>query len=498
MIFGISINHTIEPDHKEWRHMLNRFQTLSDSGKEKIHAACMEVLGKTGVVFEDDEALAIFKGNDFSVEGNKVFFREEQVMKALETAPSEFIIRARDPEKTVRIGGDHFVLSPGWGAPFMIDADGTRRSATMEDADNCLKLAQSSPYIDMAASGMVCPPDLNPKTASAELLASTFIHSDKPLTGNPCSRENAVELLEMASIVWGSREEVMKSPVAITSINPTSPLIFGPEAAGSVIELARGGQALLISSMVMAGLSGPITLAGTAVLEMAESLAGVVLAQLVRPGTPCVCGGTSCGADLRLCSATIGSPELLKMMNIATEMARYYGLPCRYGGGLTDAHAPDAQAGMESALTMALSLAAGTHYMHQACGILGAYTAMSLEKFVMDEELAGALRRALQPVEITDETLALDTITRLGAGSSFLMEPTTAMRCRTEFFLPTLAYRNNYTKWEAAGKPQLTDTARLHVRERLSAYTKPDMDPAIEKDLMAYIDARRASSSTAA
>lgn len=478
--------------------MLNRFQTLSDTGKEKLHAACMEVLGSMGVVFEDDEALDIFKANDFKVEGKKVFFREAQVMKALETTPSEFTIRARDPKKSVRVGGDHFVLSPGWGAPFMIDADGTRRSATMEDVTKLLKLTQGSAHIDMVASGMVAPPDLDPKTASAELLAATFIHSDKPLTGNPCGRENSVELLEMAAMVWGSREGATRSPVSITSINPTSPLIYGPEAAGSIIELARGGQALLISSMVMAGLSGPITLGGSAVIEMAESLAGIVLAQLVRPGTPCVCGGTSCGADLRLCTATIGSPELLKLMSIANEMARYYGLPCRYGGGLTDAHFPDAQAGMESALTMALSLAAGTHYMHQACGILGAYTAMSLEKFVMDEELAGVIRSALTPVEITDETLALSAIARVGAGGSFLMEPMTAMRCRTEFFLPTLSYRNNHTKWAQEGSPQMIDAARSHVRERLAAYTKPDMDPAIEKDLMGYLRSRRSPADTAA
>ncbi len=471
--------------------MLNRFQTLTDTGKDKLHSACMEVLSTIGVIFEDSEALEIFKANDFSMEGKKVFFREDQVMKALETTPSEFTIRARNPEKSVHIGGDHFALSPGWGAPFVINANGTRRSATFEDSTNFLKLVQSSPHIDMVASAMVAPATLNPKTAMAELLAATFIHSDKPLTGNPCSRENAVELLDMASIVWGSREEIVKGPVSITSINPTSPLIFGPEAAGSIIELAWSGQALLISSMVMAGLSGPITLAGTAVLEMAESLAGIVLAQLVRPGTPCVCGGTSCGTDLRLCSATIGSPELLKLMNIATQMARYYNLPCRYGGGLTDAHAPDMQAGMESALTMALSLAAGTHYMHQACGILGAYTAMSLEKFIMDEELAGVIRRALQPVEITDETLALDAIKRVGSGGSFLMEPMTAMRCRTEFFLPDLSYRNNHTKWEEAGRPHMIDTASKKVQERLEAYTKPDMEPAVEKELMAYVQSKR-------
>ncbi|MCG8473729.1 MAG: trimethylamine methyltransferase family protein [Desulfobacterales bacterium] len=468
--------------------MLNRFHTLTSDQIEKLHTACMEVLENTGVLFEEEEALEIFKDHDFEVEGKKVFITEDQVMKALSTTPSEFSIRARNPEKEVRIGGDHFVLSPGWGAPFITDADGTQRSATLGDFENLCKLAQTSPYLDMSASSMVSPVDLS----TAELLATTLRLTDLPLTGNPCSRENAVELLEMASIVWGGKEVVTQSPVAIVSINPTSPLTYGPEAAGGIIELARGGQALLISSMVMAGLSGPITLAGTAVIEMAESLAGIVLAQLVRPGTPCVCGGTSCGADLRYCSAAIGSPELLKMMHIATEMARYYKLPCRYGGGLTDAHIPDTQAGMESALSMGLSLGAGVHYMHQAFGILGGYTAMSLEKFVIDEELAGTIKRALEPVEVTDETLCLDSISRVGSGGSFLMEPMTAMRCRSEFFIPKIACRLNHEKWKEAGGQDLMKMAEAHVQERLAAYQKPHMDEATEKALTKYLEQKRA------
>lgn len=471
--------------------MLNRFQAISKEQIEKLHKSCMETLENTGILFEEDEALEIFKANDFKVEGKRVFITEAQVKKALETTPSEFEIRGRNPENNIRIGGDNFVISPGWGAPFMVDADGTRRASTMEDVINLTKLVQSSTQLDMVASGMVSPPSLPAECATAEMLAAAMIYSDKPITGNPCCRENAVELLEMAEIVWGSKEEVTKAPISITSINPTSPLIYGPEAAGGIIELARGGQALLISSMVMGGLSGPITMAGTAVIEMVESLAGIVLAQLVRPGTPCVCGGTSCGADLRMCAASIGSPELLQAMHLATEMARYYGLPCRYGGGLTDAHIPDAQAGMESALSLALSIGAGAHYIHQGAGILAGYTAISLEKFLMDEELAGVIRKALTPVEISDDTLALDVISKVGPGGTFLMEPSTAMRCRTEYFTPSLACRNNREKWEGAGSPDLTSTAAEQVEKRIEAYKKPELDPAVETALMAYVAAKR-------
>ncbi len=470
--------------------MLNRLQSLDRARTERLHHACMEVLNKTGVIFNEPEALEIFRENGFRMDGNKVFFEEDQVMNALKTTPSEFTIHARNPEKSVRIGGDNFVLSPGWGAPFIVDAAGNSRSATMADSNNFCKLVQTSPHLDMIASSMVPPKDLDPKTATAELLASCFTLTDMPVTTNPCCRENAIETVEMASIVWGSREAATRGPVSIVSINPTSPLTYTPEAAGGLIEFARGGQALLISSMVMAGLSGPITIAGTAVLEMAESLAGIVLAQLVNPGVPCVCGGTSCAADLRFCSATIGSPELIQLMGISTQMARFYGLPCRYGGGLTDAHFPDMQAGIESTLNIALSLASGAHYMHQACGILGSYTEMSFEKFVLDEEIGGMVKRAIRPVEISDETLALDAIDRVGCGGSFLMEPMTAKRCRTEFFMPKVSVRETYEKWESRGKEDVTKAAEKHVKERLASYIKPDLDPGIEKDLKAYIAAR--------
>lgn len=467
--------------------MQNRLQSLTDQEIERLHHATLDVLGRTGIVFNSEEALEIFTAHGFQVEGSKVFFTEAQVMKALETAPSEFTIRARNPEKSVRIGGDHFVLSPGWGAPFIMDASGTRRNATWKDSTDLTKLVQTSPFLDMTASSIVPAKDLPPETASAEQLAAAFTLTDMPMTGNPCCKANALIAMDMGAIVWGSREAASEAPFTIISVNPTSPLTYDPDAADGLITYARGGQALLISSMVMAGVSGPITLAGTAVMEMAESLAGIVLAQLVRPGTPCVCGGTSCAADLRFCSASIGSPELLKLLGIATQMAAYYGLPCRYGGGLSDAHFPDTQAGIESAMTIMAGLLSGVHYMHQACGILNAYTALSYEKFIMDEEIGGMLKRAMAPLDLSDEALALDAIHRIGSGGTYIMDPMTAKRCRTEFFIPDVAVRTSYEKWAAGDRDAFFENASNQVRKRLEAYVKPDIDPTIENDLRQYI-----------
>jgi len=379
--------------------MLNRLQPLENGQLATLHNACMKILSKVGVVFHEAEALEIFKKHGFKVDGEKVFFSEDKVLKALETVPPEFTIQARNPAKSVNIGGDHFALGPGWGAPLIIDAYGERRNASMEDQDNFCKLVQTSPYLDLVAGSMAIPAELSARAATAGMLASCFTLTDMPVMANPCSRENGLEIVEMAAIAWGGEAAIKKAPVTIVSVNPLSPLSYTAEAVGGLITFARHGQALLISSMVLAGISGPITIAGSAVLEMTESLAGIVLAQLVNPGVPCVCGGTSCAADLRTGGVYLGGPELLQLMAISIQMARHYGIPCRYGGNLTDSFSLNMQAGNESAFALSTGLLSGVHFVHQACGILGAYSALPSENSVLAEDAGGPLERVLSTAD---------------------------------------------------------------------------------------------------
>lgn len=153
-------------------------------------------------------------------------------------------------------------------------------------------------------------------------------------------------------------------------------------------------------------------------------------------------------------------------------MARFYRLPCRYGGGLTDAHFPDMQAGFESALAIVLSSISGVHFMHQACGILGTYMSMNLEKFVLDEESGGYMKNIFKPVEITEETLGLEAIKSVGNGGNFLCEPMNAERCRSEFYISRLNQRMTYDEWERRGRKGVVAVASQHVQHRLESYVK--------------------------
>ncbi|MCP4721290.1 MAG: trimethylamine methyltransferase [Desulfobacteraceae bacterium] len=471
--------------------MYDRMQELSTQNMEKIHDAAMDLLKTTGISFNEEEALEIFKANGHRVEGTIVFFEESDIQKALKTAPKRFTVHARNPAKSVEIGEDDFVFLPGYGAPFIMDASGEQRQATMEDYDNFCKLIQTSPYIDMNGWMMVEPADMPHETVHLDLNLSNMLLCDKPFMGSPVSRQGAIDGIEMAGILWGGKENIMDKTVSVSLINSLSPLQFADEMAGALIELARHNQACVIASLIMAGGSGPVTLDGVLALQNAEILAGITLTQLVRPGAPVIYGSTSSAMDMKTGALSIGAPELSKNIQMAAQMARFYNLPARSGGGLTDALCADAQAGAESALALSTAARSGINFILHSCGILGSYIAMSFEKFIIDEEVCGMVRSMIKPLALTDESIDLDVIKEVGIGGQYLTHPKTFKLCRTEFFMPTLMSRKNPDAWIKGGKKRIDEIAVDKVAQRLAAYEKPEIDPKIEKQLTDYVEKRK-------
>jgi trimethylamine--corrinoid protein Co-methyltransferase len=466
--------------------------TLTKAQMTKIHDAAMNILSKVGVAFNEEESLDIFKKNGFKVDGKTVFLSEKDVRSALESAPQRFTLAARNPANSVELGDDDFAFVPGYGAPFIITSDGQKREATMEDYDNFCKLVQTSKYIDMNGFMMVEPSDIPPETAHLDMLLSSIVLCDKPFMGSPVSKEGAQDAIEMAGLVWGGKDKIKDTPVSVSLINSLSPLQFSEEMAGSLIELARYGQACVLASLAMAGASGPVELAGVLAMQNAEILAGLTLAQLVRPGVPIIYGSTSSPMDMRTGGLSIGAPELSMLVSCTAQMARFYHLPSRSGGGLTDANFPDAQAGIESAMALITAARNGINFILHACGILGAYVAMSYEKFIMDEELCGMVKKLIQPIEISNETIDLATIAEVGIGGNYLTQPKTFELCRTAFFLPELMTVQDYDGWQSAGGKRADERASDLLNKRLANYEKPDIDSAIESELSEYVTRRKA------
>jgi trimethylamine--corrinoid protein Co-methyltransferase len=470
--------------------MYDRMHILTEADKFKIHEASMNILDEIGINFYESEAIDIFKQHGFRVDGSTVHIQEKKIDRALKTVPSEFQVEARDPERSVTIGGDHLVIAPGYGAAFMITQDRIQRQGLMDDYDNFCKLVQTSQTIDMNGCLMMDPSDRIPKFAHMDMLKSNIVLCDKPFIGSSVSRQAAIDSIEMAGLAWGGRDQIMNKPVMIAIISSMSPLQYSAEMAGALIEYARHGQANMIGLLMMAGATGPVTLPGLLALQNAEMLAGVTLTQLINPGAPVIYGATSTVTNMRTGGLSIGAPELSIIQNATIQMGKYYGLPCRGSGGLTDAHYPDMQAGIESTLALTTTVMSGANFVLHACGILGSYQSMSYQKFLADEEICSMLRRMLNPIDVTDERLDLESIKSIGIGHEYLTHPRTLAHCRTEFYLSDLMSRDDFTTWHSKGDKMLSDRLMEIFEKRMQAYVRPDIAPEIERDLKKYIQMR--------
>jgi trimethylamine--corrinoid protein Co-methyltransferase len=471
--------------------MYDRMQTFTDQDLTKIHDAALHILKNVGVRFDDDEAIDIFKKAGLKSDGNIVHFTEKLIDRALASAPSKFVLSARNAEKSVVIGEEGFGLAPGYGAALIIDPEGQQRQATMSDYDDFCKLVQTSNVINVNGFLMVMPSDIPSETAYLDMLYSNMLLCDKPFMGSPLSRSAAGDCINLAGILWGGKDDLPDTPVSVSLITPLSPLQYTAEMAGSIIEFSGNNQACIFGILLMAGSSGPMSLAGMLVQQTAEILAGVTLTQLVRPGAPVVVGGTSAILDMRTGCLSMGAPEVARIAAATLQLAKFYNLPARSGCAVTDSCLPDAQAGIESALNLMVAIRNGSNFILHAAGILDSYNAMSFEKFIIDEEIGRMALEYLKPVEITDKSIDLDLIKEVGIGGDYLSHPKTLEQCRSAFFMPNLVNRTGYAGWQENGGRRMDQKATDVLNDRLAAYKKPDIDPQIEKDLRTYIEKRK-------
>jgi len=470
--------------------MYDRMQTLTRDELEVIHEASLQILSKTGVVFNDTEALGLFESRGFAVDAKSVRFTEKQVQEALSLAPSRFQLVARNPGKSLWVGEDDWVFVPTYGAPFLVNAEGVQRPGTMEDYNRFCKLVQTSAHIDMNGYRHVEPQDVPSRFAYLDMLLSNMLLCDKPFMGSPDSRQAARDCLEMAGMAFGGKDFLREQPVMVSLINSLSPLQYSEEMTGALMELAGCRQPMVIANMIMGGTSGPVTLPELLVLMNAEILAGLVLAQLAGPGTPIIYGTTSCPTNMKTGAATVGAPETAVISSVATQLARFYHLPCRTGGSLTDALVPDAQALAEGALTLITAVRNGANFILHACGMMGGYIGNSFEKWLIDEELCGMLRRVMAPLKIERTGMDADIISRVGVGGTYLMQPETLKLCRTAYF-PYSLYRKGGGGEPKEARPDILNAAAKRLTQRLEAYRKPDIDPAIEADLRGFVAVRK-------
>ena len=466
---------------------MHRFEILTKNQLGKVHETSLQILEKVGLDFGYPPALEILKKGGAKVDGQRVFFPSRLVEAQIKKAPRRFTQHARNPQHNLSIGGSKTVFAPGYGAPFVTDLEYGRRSATLKDFENFVKLTNASANQDILSGTVVEPTDVPYETRHAQMIYTGIKYSDKCLMGSTMGARAASDSIQMAALLFGGRDQIESAPVIIGVVGPLTPLKYESRMLGALMEYADAGQPLLIASLAIAGATGPVTLAGNLALQNAEVLAGIVLTQLVREGTPVIFGGTSSNAEMRNGTLSIGSPEMALNAAATAQMARYYKLPARIGGAICDAKAPDSQASYESMMGLLMAMVCGANFVLHSAGILESFNCMSYEKFIVDDEMCGMVKRIKRAIEVNPDTLALDVIKAVGPGGHFLDRDHTLDHFRTEFYQPRLSNREDFFTWQTKGSSLSTETAHQKYKEILATYEPPDLPADVDKDLQAFV-----------
>lgn len=469
------------------------FEVLTEEALQIIEANAEQILEEVGVNFLDNPAaLQRWRDAGADVNGERVRIPKGLARKLCATAPSSFIQHARNPERNVVIGGRNLVLAPVYGPPFVRDAAGGRRYATIGDFQKFVKLGYMSKWLHHSG-GTVCEPtDVPVNKRHLDMLHAHMTLSDKPFMGSVTEPSRAQDSVDMASILFG-KDFVQENTVMTSLININSPMTFDDVMMGSLEVYAKNNQACIISPFIVGGAMAPVSVAGTLTQVMAEALAGVAYSQLIRVGAPVIMGAFVTSIDMNSGAPTFGTPEAAHITYGAGQLARRMGLPYRSSGGFTGSKLPDAQAAYETSNSLNMGLLAGVNFMLHSCGWLEGGLVSSFEKFVMDADQLGTLHHLARGVEIDENAQAMDAIREVGPGGHYLGCEHTQANFKSAFWKSDLLDYKPFETWEDEGARDTQTLATARVEKLLNDYVQPALDPGIADGLADFMATRKAA-----
>jgi trimethylamine---corrinoid protein Co-methyltransferase len=468
------------------------YDLLSPDDLDTVEAHSDRILAEVGIEIRDDaEALSLFRAAGARVEGMNVKFEPGLVRSLCSTAPREFVQHARNPERSVRIGGNSVVLAPTYGSPFVHDLEQGRRYATLHDFQNFVRMAYSTPYLHHSG-GTVCEPtDVPVNKRHLDMVYSHLRYSDKAFLGSVTAASRAADSIEMARIAFGA-EFVDQNCVIMGNVNVNSPLVWDATMTSALKTYAAANQGQVIVPFILGGAMGPVTTAGAVAQSHAETMVGVALGQLVRPGAPVVYGNFLSSMALRSGSPTFGMPEPALGSLIVGQLARRVGLPLRCSGAFTSSKLPDGQAMTESAMSFIAALQCGANYILHSAGWLEGALTMGYEKFMLDLDLCGSAATWLKGVSLDEEQFAMDAFHEVGPGKHFFGSQHTLRNYETAFYDAAISDNNSFEQWRDAGGSSSEQRATAAWKRVLADYEAPPIDEAVDEALRDFVARRKA------
>ena len=464
---------------------------LSEEQVRTIHEASMDVIEEVGVEFRCEDAIAMWKAAGASVDGVRVRIDRELLMDLVGTAPSSYTMVARDRSFDATVGDGKTIFTPSYGAPYVLDLDGVRRPASLEDFRNFTKLNHLSPALHMSG-GVVCEPmDVPVPKRHLYMTQSLLTYSSKPFMGAVTSMERAEDSLHMAGIVFG-QDAVRNTTVMTCLANGNTPLVWDKTMLDSVRVFAAANQATLFSPFVLGGASTPASTVGAVIQVNIEALTGVAFSQLVRAGAPALYGQWLSTVSMKTGAPQAGTPEICHMNLLTAQMARHYRLPSRCSGSCTSSKMVDAQAGYEAGRNMYGVLMAGINFVLSTTGYLESAMCQSYAKWVLDSEQLELMHRLGSGVSFADLDEVLDTMREVPPGGHHLGTAHTLANFQTAFSMPEMMNSDNYEQWLADGSLSAEDRAAARCRELLEEYEEPALPDDIRAELDEFVARRDA------
>lgn len=466
-------------------------EIVGDEGLEIILNNADTILAEVGVEIRGyPSAIERLRDAGCDTDGERVRFPSGLARALAATAPPSYVQHARNPTHNVTIGGDATVFAPNYGSPFAHDLDNGRRYATLIDFQNFVKLTYTSPHLHHSG-GTVCEPvDIPVSKRHLDMVYSHLRYSDKAFMGSVTAGERAADSVELARIGFGG--DLADRTVMTSLINASSPLVWDATMLAAAETYATNNQATIITPFILAGAMAPVTAAGVAAQTLAEALAGIAFTQLVRPGSPVILGSFASSMSMQTGAPTFGTPEPAIVLYVLAALARRLNLPFRSGGSLCASKIPDAQAAYESAATLIPTVMAGVNFVLHAAGWLEGGLAIGYEKFILDEDQLGMMAVFARGLDLSDNGQALDAIRENPPGNHYLGSAHTLANFEHAFYRSSTADNSSFEQWTEDGALDAAQRANKVWKRRLAEYEPPPLDEAIDEELLAYIDKRKA------
>lgn len=452
---------------------------------EKIYTHSVKILETIGIKLKHPETCDFVERKGIKVENEIAYFTRKQIETWIQKAPESFTLHAKNFLHNSLIGGEKSNFTAGYGCPTIYDINGTSRGAVLKDYIRFAKLIHQTGHFSINGGILAQPNDVPPELSHLIMVYAASMVSDKCLMGIPGNEAQMNQIMDMAAILFGGKDNLKKAPGILTMISTISPLMMDEMALSSIKICARHNQPMIISPAPTAGTTGPIDLAGNIALATAEALAAIVIAQMFRPGVPVIFGLQCNIANLSTGNVSIGSPGYALQAKYTAALAQMLRLPCRCGGSTTDSLCVSPQSGYESMFSLLTACRNNVDLIVHSAGILDNFAAMSYEKFIMDIEMMDMVKYYMTDIEVSPDTLNLDLINAVGPGGQFLTSMDTMKKCRTHSWNPLIGVRGNISRKKVLDR--YYENINDKLKQILASYKQPDIDSGIRSELNKFM-----------